>query len=579
MVQVDELARELAAADSERLLREAEVRAADGGDPEAIVDFDPHAGDGAEFAASLRSIHARQEELRQELAQLSIERGPNFPRVVEIRGDLEDLDNQVDRLRERLRGHLRSALQASQDHVRLVSRALDKHTAESLKVNQSLTAYESMRRESESNRELYIRMQEKLTEAGLSAGSQTSDIWVVDEARPPARPVAPDPPLDFAITLFAAMWIGIAAALLAETARPAASRSAMMSVVIVLACMVPAGRAQAPTPSTSGLPAGVARIPQSPDTKASPDPKEAPAVWNGAEVKTLNLAGSAPKVGIAPLAAPIGPGDLLDVSEFHTPEFHSVVRVSAAGTINLPLVDEVRVEGMDEQAAAQAIAALLLSRGMLNHPQVFVLLTASAGQDVSVLGEVSRPGVYPYGVHHRLLDLISAASGITPYAGAVATVYHRSEPDSPHFISLKLEGADPGADRNPELIPGDVVQVSRAGLVYVVGDVVRPGGFIVDPSHRMTILKAISLAWGPSQNASLGKAILIREQDGGRVVTALNLKRMLRGKDPDQPILDNDILFVPDSMAKNLFNRSVESAIQSAAGVSIYAGLVYSQRF
>ena len=92
-------------------------------------------------------------------------------------------------------------------------------------------------------------------------------------------------------------------------------------------------------------------------------------------------------------------------------------------------------------------------------------------------------------------------------------------------------------------------------------------------------MQALSLAWGPGQNASLSKAVLIREQPGGRTLTTLNLKRMLRGLDPDQPIHDRDILFVPDSMAKNLWNRTMESVIQSAAGVSIYAGLVYSQRF
>ena len=140
-------------------------------------------------------------------------------------------------------------------------------------------------------------------------------------------------------------------------------------------------------------------------------------------------------------------------------------------------------------------------------------------------------------------------------------------------------GASRGPDRNPELAPGDIVQVTRAGLVYVVGDVIRPGGFIVDPTQELTVLKALSLAWGPSQNAAVGKALLIREQNGGRTVTTLNLKRMLRGLDPDQPIRAHDILFVPDSAVKNLFNRTMESAVQSAAGVSIYAGMVYSQRF
>jgi polysaccharide export outer membrane protein len=243
------------------------------------------------------------------------------------------------------------------------------------------------------------------------------------------------------------------------------------------------------------------------------------------------------------------------------------------------MVDEVHVEGMSEAEAAQAIAASLIARGMLLHPQVFVLVTASSAQDVSVLGEVSRPGVYPYAVHHRLLDLISSASGLSPTAGGIVNIYHRADPDTPHPVALDPGGAGNYLEHNPELLPGDTIQVSRAGLVYVVGDVIRPGGFTVDPTQQLTVLQALALAWGPSQNAAGQKALLIREQKNGRTVTTLNLKRMLRGQDPDLPIRARDILFVPDSAVKNLWNRTMESAIQSAAGVSIYAGMVYSQRF
>ena len=108
---------------------------------------------------------------------------------------------------------------------------------------------------------------------------------------------------------------------------------------------------------------------------------------------------------------------------------------------------------------------------------------------------------------------------------------------------------------------------------------IRPGGFPVDPVHGLTVLQALSLAWGSTQNAARSKAVLIREQKGGRMLIALNLKRILQGQDPDQAIHDRDILYVPDSMAKNLMNRTMESAIQSAIGVSIYSGLVYSQRY
>ncbi|HEX8811431.1 MAG TPA: hypothetical protein VF742_05510, partial [Terracidiphilus sp.] len=185
-----------------------------------------------------------------------------------------------------------------------------------------------------------------------------------------------------------------------------------------------------------------------------------------------------------------------------------------------------------------------------------------------------------YTAHHRMLDLIAAASGLSQSAGSVVTIYKRDTPNTPQMISLNPEAGAGDAQHNPELEPGDTIQVSRAGLVYVVGDVIRPGGFVVEPGQELTVLQALSLAWGPSQNAAGTKALLIREQPGGgRTVTALNLKRLLHGQDPDQPVHERDILYIPDSTAKNLWNRTMESVVQSTAGVGIYAGLVYSQRF
>jgi polysaccharide export outer membrane protein len=247
--------------------------------------------------------------------------------------------------------------------------------------------------------------------------------------------------------------------------------------------------------------------------------------------------------------------------------------------VTLPLAGEVQLSGMDEQAAARAIEAALLRRGMLLHPQVTVLVTSYIGQDVSVLGEVARPGVYPYTLHHRLLDLISAASGLAPNAGRLVNIYHRNEMQTPHPVVLDPSGTDAQGEHNPELAPGDTVQVSRAGLVYVIGDVVRPGGFPVDPAQGLTVVQALSLAWGSLPNAASSKAVLISEQKSWRTITTLNLKRMVHGQDPDQPVHDRDILYVPDSTAKNLWNKALEAAVQSAVGLPIYGVLVYSQWF
>jgi polysaccharide export outer membrane protein len=575
LLELDELGRQLVAASTDRILREAQYRAAQQGDPELVIASDPRlqAESGNFATALLQQIHAQRSQLEQEQSQLNIERGPNFPRVVEVRSQLQDLDRQKQAEDAKLLERFRSAWQTALNREQLVRKNLEALTVEGMKANEAAVQYAAMREEANASHELYLRVMEKSQEAGLAAGVPGSNLAVVDAARQPVKPVSPDLPLDMAITLFVSLWLAVGGALLMESIRP----TTITALLAVLLCCT-AAAAQAPTPSTSGLPTGVVRIPSSQRQNPNlPNPKESPTAWDGTAQPGMPPLASAQSA--TPMPAPIAPGDFLDVSEVHTTEFHSLVRVTPAGTVTLPLIREIQLGGMDEQTAAHAIEAALLAQGMLLHPQVSVLVTSYAGQDVSVLGEVVRPGVYPYTLHHRLLDLISAASGLSPSAGRLVNVFHRDDAKTPHPVVLDPSGTDTATDHNPELAPGDTVQVSRAGLVFVVGDVQRPGGFPVDPAQGLTVVQAISLAWGPTQNAALSKAILIREQKGGRTLTSLNLKRMLHGQEPDQLVRDRDILFVPDSAAKNLWNHTMESAIQSAIGVSIYSGMVYSQRF
>jgi polysaccharide biosynthesis/export protein len=590
LLEIDELSRQLVAATTDRILAEAEYRAASQGDPETVIASDPHLqADNANFAtALLEQIHARRSDLEQEQAQLSAEHGPGFPRVVEISRQMQDLDRQKKAEDAKLVERFHSNWQTALDREQLVRNSLAQATDQGMKLNEAATEYAVMRQEANASHDLYLRVQDKAEEAGLAAGVRSSNISVVDYARQPVKPVAPDLPLYLAITFFVGLWIAVGAALLRESlsypAGPVAGPTLLVSVILAMIALLGAStsiRAQAPTPSTSGLPAGVASFPQTEDTRSVPNPREAPAIWNDAG-DVAPAPGVAPAAGTqlsAPMPAPISAGDFLEIAEYHTPEFRSTVRVSAAGTVTLPLIGDVRLAGLDEQAAERVIEATLVAKSMLLHPLVSVLVTAYVGEDVSVLGEVTRPGVYPYTVHHRLLDLISAASGLSPNAGRLVNVFHQGDPKTAHAVVLDPSGTDTATDHNPELSPGDTVQVSRAGLVYVVGDVIRPGGFAVDPVQGLTVVQALSLAWGPSQNAAVGRALLIREQKGGRTMIALNIRRMLRGQDPDQPVQDRDILYVPDSVARNLLNRTLESAIQSTIGVTIYSALVYSQRY
>jgi polysaccharide export outer membrane protein len=609
MQGIDEAERMLTEASGDRMVREALYLQAREGNPEQVLAANPglQAEMGAGGAGLAQQLRTHLSEVDVELAQLKAEHGPNYPRVVELTRAAQEIGLEVQAEDANLVEAFERTWKAAQAREQMLKQQLDARITDGLRQNDATIEYSVLHQEVLSGRELCSRLQRRIDEAGLSAGVHSSSITVVDEAREPAKAVAPDLPLYLAISLFSSVWIAVGGGLLLDALRPSeiAKKGVAAGLVLLLAGTAASTRlsyGQAPTPNTQGLPTGVVKLPEDKPNGLQPNAKEAPPVWNSA-TPTPALPEAARFSGTA-MAGPIAAGDFLEVSEFHTPEFRSSLRVATDGTVMLPLAGQVKLAGMSEQQASAAIEKVLLDGGMLLHPQVTVLVTNAVGQDVSVMGEVARPGVYPYTVHHRLLDLVSAASGLTANAGRLVSVFHRDDPRTAHAVVLDPTGtgstgsaiagtvrmgtsqagtiqskADAQADPNPELEPGDTVLVSRAGLVYVIGDVVRPGGFAVDPVQGLTVVQALSLAWGATPNASAAKAILIRDQTGGRTLTTLNLRRMIRGQDPDQPVRDRDILFVPDSTAKNLMNKSIEAAIQSAIGVSIYAGLVYSQRF
>ncbi len=284
LFEIDELSRQLVAATTDRILSEAEYRAASQGDPEMVIAANPSLqAQGANFATVLlEQIHARRSDLEQEQAQLSAEHGPSFPRVVEIGRQLQDLDRQKGTEDAKLVERFRRNWQTALDREQLVRKSLEQATSEGMKLNEATTEYAVMRQEANASHDLYVRVLEKSEEAGLAAGVHSSNISVVDAARQPFKPVAPDLPLYLAVTLFAGLWIAVGAALLRESlANPVKRAAATLLVLLVAgACL----HAQAPTPNTSGLPSGVVNIPQTEENRSLPNPKEAPTIWNTAGV-------------------------------------------------------------------------------------------------------------------------------------------------------------------------------------------------------------------------------------------------------------------------------------------------------
>ena len=172
LMEIDELSRQLVAATTDRILSEAEYRAASQGDPEMVIAANPRLqAQDANFAtALLEQIHARRSDLEQEQAQLSAEHGPSFPRVVEIGRQLQDLDRQKQAEDAKLVERFRSNWQTALDREQLVRKSLEQATSEGMKLNEATTEYAVMRQEANASHDLYMRVLEKSEEAGLAAG-------------------------------------------------------------------------------------------------------------------------------------------------------------------------------------------------------------------------------------------------------------------------------------------------------------------------------------------------------------------------------------------------------------------------
>jgi polysaccharide export outer membrane protein len=267
-------------------------------------------------------------------------------------------------------------------------------------------------------------------------------------------------------------------------------------------------------------------------------------------------------------AGPIGAGDLVEMSVFDTPELSGKLRVSNTGDVTLPLVGTLYLQGLTAGEAQALIRQKFIAGGFLKDPQVTVFISEYATQGVSVVGEVHKPGIYPaFGTHH-LLDYLSLAEGLTPLAGTAIVITHSGHPGQPQPVKMTT-GAAPQPENNPEILPGDTIFVARTGLVYVVGDVARPGGFPMDHDGQLTILQAVALAQGTNSTAARGSAKLIRTTPQGRQEIPVDLKKILSSKQTDLAMRDNDILFVPSSAAKNAL-KDFEAALPAAAGASIY---------
>ena len=262
----------------------------------------------------------------------------------------------------------------------------------------------------------------------------------------------------------------------------------------------------------------------------------------------------------------IGPGDELGVSVFGAPDLSGHVRVADDGNISLPLIGFVRVAGLTSSQAQEAISAQLRQRNVIKDPQVSVFVKEYTSAEISVVGEVAKPGVFSVLGPHRLLDVLQEAGGLTEKASNTITVSHLGT-DKLTTVHLSDEAAET-ARNNIELAPGDTVVVPKAKLVYVLGEVNKPGAYALNASGGVTVLQVISAAGGPTHLASISGTKLVRRTNQGLQEIAVPMKNLLRAKARDMQLHPGDILYVPSSRMKEALNAG--ALVSSAGAAAVY---------
>jgi len=299
---------------------------------------------------------------------------------------------------------------------------------------------------------------------------------------------------------------------------------------------------------------------------------------------SIALASGQAKVG--PDEYVLGPGDEVNVYVSNVAELNGgrSYRVDPQGDVDIPLAGRFQASGRTVAGTKADIIERL--KQYVYEPQVSVDVQAFRSQPVSVIGAVNEPGVHQLEGQKTLLEVLSMAKGLRSDASDSVHVTRRLEwgnipVSNAHLdtsgkfyvadLNLKglIDGRNPG--ENIQVKPNDVISIPTADLVYVVGAVNRPGGFVLNERKSMSVLQALSLAGGLAKEAAAQKSRILRSNGSNRPLEVpLNVKDILKGKSNDLGLRGSDILFIPDSATKTVVSKIAEAALQAATGAAIY---------
>ena len=278
-----------------------------------------------------------------------------------------------------------------------------------------------------------------------------------------------------------------------------------------------------------------------------------------------------PATGVAP-PLKIGSGDLLEVTMFENADLSGRFRVDDQGNITVPLIGSVHVAGETAEEAAADIEKRFVDAQILqraeSHATVFIAEYATQG--ITVNGEVKSPGVYPALGVRMLNDVISSAGGVTLTAASKVVITHKDDPTNQITVDYIPEALKPVIPE-VQIFPGDTVVVPRAGIVYVLGNVNRPGGYVLDGRSMLTIEEVMALAGNSGHAAAIKRVQLVRTLDDGRKESiTIPVNRIYKGQAPDVAMKDGDILYVPTSNGKLITEQAITSAIGIGTSIAVY---------
>jgi polysaccharide biosynthesis/export protein len=266
----------------------------------------------------------------------------------------------------------------------------------------------------------------------------------------------------------------------------------------------------------------------------------------------------------------IGPGDLVSINVFDTPEMTQEVRVSDAGTVRLQLIGDIKIGGQTPAAAGKTIEDALISHQIMKAPQVSVRVKDYVTQDVSVLGQVKNPGPYQITTPQTVLRVIALAGGLSEDADRKITIQRHNQTDQKVDYYL-ANNADQAVQTAVLVNPGDTVIVPRAPIVYILGDVGRPGGYaIATNDSKLTMLQLVAMAGSTNKTAKSNLKLIRKDSDGQQKEIPVQLAAIQKGKQPDIPLQQGDIVYVPFSWMKNTA-MTASNIAASTSSAAIYA--------